>query len=67
MRRLKLSSLQYQYSKYVRGDNTPEYAQYLGYLGAAELYPDFVPLTFRGYLQEVLDGRGYRPYPETTL
>ncbi|KAJ7137577.1 hypothetical protein C8R43DRAFT_1019729 [Mycena crocata] len=48
----------YQYSKYVRADNTPEYAAYLGYRDARELYPDFKPITFRDMLGEVLEGKG---------
>ncbi|KAJ6479676.1 hypothetical protein C8R45DRAFT_1063245 [Mycena sanguinolenta] len=52
----------YEYSKYVRGDNTPGYASYLGYLNAKELYPDFKPKGFQGFLQELLDGKVARPY-----
>ncbi|KAF7320785.1 NmrA domain-containing protein [Mycena chlorophos] len=44
----------YQYSKYVRGDNTAEYAKYLGYLDTNELYPDFKPIKFRDFLVELL-------------
>jgi hypothetical protein len=55
------------YSKYVRGNNTPEYAEYLGYLSAAELYPDFKPIAFRGFLEELLDGKAHRPYPVLSL
>ncbi|KAF7325439.1 Glycoside hydrolase [Mycena kentingensis (nom. inval.)] len=40
----------YSYSKYVREDNTPENAKYLGYLDAKELYPDFTPTTFREFM-----------------
>ncbi|GAB1194210.1 hypothetical protein APSETT444_003452 [Aspergillus pseudonomiae] len=32
---------QYRISWCVRGDNTPEYAEYLGYLGFWKLFPDF--------------------------
>ncbi|KAJ7055592.1 hypothetical protein C8F01DRAFT_1030149 [Mycena amicta] len=52
----------YQYSKYIRGDNTPEYAAYLGYLDARELYPDFKPIKFREFLGELLEGKIERPY-----
>lgn len=38
--------LEYAYSKFVRGDNSPEYAKYLGYLDAMDLYPKFVPRSF---------------------
>lgn len=47
---------QYYLSWGVRGDNTPEYAKYLGYLDARELYPDFKPITMEEYIKEVLDG-----------
>ncbi|KAJ5765073.1 Isoflavone reductase family protein [Penicillium odoratum] len=53
---------QYQYSKYVRCDNTQESAHSLGYLNARELYPDFKPITFGDFLTEVLDGKGVNPY-----
>ncbi|KAL1845783.1 hypothetical protein Plec18167_004976 [Paecilomyces lecythidis] len=53
---------QYQYSKYVRQDNRPWYAKFLGYLDARELYPDFKPISFRECVQEALDGKGRRPY-----
>lgn len=53
---------QYNYSKYVRGDNSPESAKSLGYLNARELYPDFKPVTFGDFLSEVLDGKGVNPY-----
>jgi len=53
---------QYVYSKYIRKDNTPEYAKYLGYLDAGELYPDFKPIRFRDFVVELLDGKITRPY-----
>ncbi|KAJ7639900.1 hypothetical protein B0H17DRAFT_1216760 [Mycena rosella] len=52
----------YQYSKYVRGDNTPTYAAYLGYLDARELYPDFRPRSFKEYVGELLEGKAVKPY-----
>ncbi|KAJ7236855.1 hypothetical protein B0H12DRAFT_1190825 [Mycena haematopus] len=52
----------YQYSKYLRGDNTPAYAKYLGYLDARELYPEFQPITFRAFVAELLDGKVEAPY-----
>ncbi|KAK3078152.1 hypothetical protein LTS18_008318, partial [Coniosporium uncinatum] len=45
---------QYNYSKYVRLDNTPEFAEYLGYLDARKLYSDFQPRTFGEYVEELL-------------
>ncbi|TGO26390.1 hypothetical protein BPAE_0060g00050 [Botrytis paeoniae] len=59
---IMMYSAQYNYSKYVRQDNTPEYARYLGYLDARELYPDFTPKSFRDFLVELLDGKMVRPY-----
>ncbi|KAJ6605415.1 hypothetical protein DFH09DRAFT_1121358 [Mycena vulgaris] len=53
----------YKYSKYVRGDNTPAYAVYLGYLDARELYPDYQPRTFKQFVAEVLEGKAVLPYP----
>ncbi|KAL1629224.1 hypothetical protein SLS56_005447 [Neofusicoccum ribis] len=41
---------QYFYSCGVRGDNTPYVAEYLGYLNAKYLYPDFKGLSFGKYL-----------------
>ncbi|KAK1656699.1 hypothetical protein BDP55DRAFT_568815 [Colletotrichum godetiae] len=57
-----LTQYQYWYSCDVRGDNTPEYAAYLGYLTTHELYPDIQPRQFKAYVQEVLDGKGKRVY-----
>ncbi|KAJ6605407.1 hypothetical protein DFH09DRAFT_1121335 [Mycena vulgaris] len=57
------SSEDYNYSKYVRGDNTPAYAAYLGYLDARELYPDYQPRTFKAFVAEVLEGKAVMPYP----
>ena len=59
----KVSS-QYQISWGIRGDNTPEYAKYLGYITSKELYPDMEFTTFEGYLQEVLDGKAKGVYNE---
>lgn len=55
---------QYATSKYIRGDNTLENAQYLGYLDATTLYPDFRPITFAEVVAEVLAGTAKRPYAE---
>ncbi|KAJ7218417.1 hypothetical protein GGX14DRAFT_594857 [Mycena pura] len=52
----------YNYSKYVRGDNTPAYAAYLGYLDVQELYPDVRPRSFRAFVAELLDGKAEKPY-----
>jgi hypothetical protein len=55
---------QYKYSKFIRGDNTPEVAKYLGYLDARELYPDFKPKTFEEFTKDLLAGKAIRPYPQ---
>ncbi|PCG90888.1 Hypothetical protein PENO1_096830 [Penicillium occitanis (nom. inval.)] len=47
---------EYQLSWGIRGDNVPEYAKYLGYLDAKELYPDFKSISFEEYVQELLGG-----------
>jgi hypothetical protein len=54
----------YEYNKYVRGDNIPAYATYLGYLNARELYPNFQPKAFKEFLCELLDGKVARPYAD---
>jgi hypothetical protein len=53
---------EYEFSKYVRMDNRPEYAKYLGYLDARELYPEFKPKSLRDFAVELLDGKVQRPY-----
>ncbi|OTA92675.1 hypothetical protein M434DRAFT_74189 [Hypoxylon sp. CO27-5] len=52
------------YSRSIRGDNTPEYANYLGYLNGKELYPDFQFIKFEDYVKEVLDGRAKGVYQD---
>ena len=48
---------QYFDSIRIRGDNTPEYAQYLGYLDCKDLYPDFEIHAFEDFIHEALDGK----------
>ncbi|KAK7209398.1 hypothetical protein V2G26_016576 [Clonostachys chloroleuca] len=50
----QMTVLQYWYSWAVRGDNTVEYARYLGYLIGKELYPDVKTTSFREYIQKVI-------------
>ncbi|KAK1458205.1 isoflavone reductase family protein [Colletotrichum melonis] len=38
----------------IRGENTPEYARYLGYLDARELYPDVKFTSFENYVRGIL-------------
>ena len=65
MVRLVRSRAEYNASKYIRKDNTPEMAKYLGYLDARELYPDFEPIAFERFVDELVEGKGERPYEET--
>ncbi|KEY80722.1 isoflavone reductase [Aspergillus fumigatus] len=58
---------EYQLSWGIRGDNTPEYAKYLGYLDAKELYPDFRPTDFRDYLESVVRGTAKGIYTDRTI
>ncbi|KAE9368234.1 isoflavone reductase family protein [Stipitochalara longipes BDJ] len=60
--RIGVMSSQYTYSKYIRKDNTPEYAKYLGYLDAREFYPDLKPKSFEQFVRDLLDGKVQRPY-----
>ena len=57
-----LAVSQYAYSKYVRGDNTPEHAEYLGYLSTRDLYSDFNYVKFDEFLVYLKDGKMKRPY-----
>ncbi|KAI9150305.1 isoflavone reductase family protein [Paramyrothecium foliicola] len=57
-----LCLVQYWYSCGIRGDNTPEYAKYLGYLIAEELYPDFKAVSFEDYAQQALEGKEEKAY-----
>ncbi|RSL73853.1 hypothetical protein CEP54_000232 [Fusarium duplospermum] len=56
--------VKYQYfnSMGLRGDNTPEYARYLGYLEATELYPGMKVTTPKAFCQEVLSGKAVTIY-----
>ncbi|KAH6975186.1 hypothetical protein BKA56DRAFT_618703 [Ilyonectria sp. MPI-CAGE-AT-0026] len=56
--------VKYQYfnSLGLRGDNTPEYARYLGYLDATELYPNMKVTTPEAYCREVLSGKAMTIY-----
>ncbi|KAH7303345.1 hypothetical protein B0I35DRAFT_364420 [Stachybotrys elegans] len=48
--------MEYKWSRSIRGDNTPEHANYLGYLNARELYPDFQPKSMDEFVREVVKG-----------
>lgn len=50
---------QFRMSWCVRGDNTPEYAEYLGYLNFWELFPDFPKgKTLETYFRQVVEEGG---------
>lgn len=55
---------QYCLSWGIRGENTPEYAKYLGYLDGKKLYPDIKFTSFETYLQEVLGGTAQGVYED---
>ncbi|RSM18139.1 hypothetical protein CDV31_003061 [Fusarium ambrosium] len=59
---ITLTQMQYWNSCCVRGDNTPENSQYLGYLLAKDLYPEFIGTSLETYAREVLDGKGRKVY-----
>jgi hypothetical protein len=54
--------LEYRYCMYVHSVNDLEYAKYLGYLDARELYPDLVPRLFDTYAKKLLDGKAAAIY-----
>ncbi|KAJ6142771.1 hypothetical protein N7471_002224 [Penicillium samsonianum] len=62
--KLMLYTSEYCLSWGLRGDNTPEYAKFLGYVTSKELYPDFNGVRFEDYLREVLEGKAKRVYPD---
>jgi uncharacterized protein YbjT (DUF2867 family) len=47
---------EYKISYGIRGDNTPEYAKYLGYLDAKKLYPDLETKKFEEFVKGLVDG-----------
>lgn len=55
---------QYMRSWGIRGDNTPEYAKYLGYVTSKELYPDLEFTSFERYLEDALEGKIKPVYEE---
>ncbi|RAH81521.1 NAD(P)-binding protein [Aspergillus japonicus CBS 114.51] len=52
------------YSWAIRGDNTPEYARYLGYVSGKDLYPDFEYVSFEEYVTEAIRGEGKGVYQD---
>ncbi|KAK4496663.1 hypothetical protein PRZ48_012645 [Zasmidium cellare] len=55
---------QYCLSVGIRAENTPEYAQYLGYLDGKSLYPDVNFTSYENYMKEVVDGKAVGIYDE---
>ncbi|TDZ58280.1 putative pinoresinol-lariciresinol reductase 3 [Colletotrichum trifolii] len=53
----------YQKSYDIMGENTPEYARYLGYLVGKDLYPDMEGISFEDFFQETLE-TGLKPMYE---
>lgn len=62
-----LAGAQYAITKYVRADNTPENAKYLGYISARELFPDFKYRGFADFVDELIAGKIERPYPHMKI
>ncbi|PVH91335.1 NAD(P)-binding protein [Periconia macrospinosa] len=60
-----LTETEYNVSKHIRGDNTAAVAKYLGYLDAKELYPEFEPIPFEHFLDELVTGQAKKPYSVT--
>jgi hypothetical protein len=54
-------------SKYLRADNTPETARYLGCISANELFPDFKYRRLEGFVDDLIQGQIERPYPHIDL
>ncbi|KAJ3544522.1 hypothetical protein NM208_g3012 [Fusarium decemcellulare] len=59
---LGLSTAQYFNSIWLRGDNLPESASYLGYLDGKELYPDFKFVSYSEYAKELVAGKAKGVY-----
>ncbi|KAF4456518.1 hypothetical protein F53441_1350 [Fusarium austroafricanum] len=57
-----LAGPQYLYCEWFRQDNLPECAKYLGYLSTKDLYPDFEPIKYMDYVDEVIQGKGKSIY-----
>ena len=60
--RFLLAAAQYAITKYVRGDNIPENAEYLGYVDAKKLLPDFKFKTYAEFVDDLMAGTVSRPY-----
>jgi hypothetical protein len=59
---LALAMSQYRYNRYVRGDNTPDHAEYFGHLDG-KTYRDLNCKSLREFIREVINGvRKHRIY-----
>jgi len=65
--RFRMAAAQYAITKYVRADNTPKNAEYLGYISANELFPDFQYKSFADFVDELIAGGIKRPYPHVKV
>ncbi|KAL2678609.1 hypothetical protein Neosp_009358 [[Neocosmospora] mangrovei] len=54
--------LEYYYSSFIDGDNSPEGVERLGFIWAKDLYPEFKPTTFKQFFQDILDRKRTLPY-----
>lgn len=64
---LRLAVAQYPHSIWLRGDNLPQSASYLGYLDGKDLYPDLEYTPFVNYVEEVLAGKAKGTYENRVL
>jgi len=62
-----LAGPQYLYCEWFRQDNLPEPAKYLGYLSSKDLYPDFEPIKYVDYVDEVVQGKGKSIYANRSM
>jgi hypothetical protein len=60
--RFLLAAAQYAVTKYIRADNTPENAKYLGYVDAKRLLPDFKYKSYAEFIDDLMAGEISRPY-----
>jgi hypothetical protein len=67
LNQVKLAQLQYLPVKYLRNDNTPENAEYLGYIDGRALYPDFEFTKFSEFVDELIAGNARKPYPQLSI
>ncbi|KAJ4169150.1 hypothetical protein NW754_011084 [Fusarium falciforme] len=54
--------LEYYYSSFIDGDNSPEGVERLGFIWAKDLYPEFKPTSFKQFFQDILDKKRTLPY-----